>query len=84
MNKMHVSRRKFAQLLGIGTAVVVIRPALSFAKPTQSVATPLAESGNIVRLSANENPYGPSPKAFQAIQSHSASRAVIRTNTTIC
>ena len=67
MNKMSVSRRKFAQLLGTGAAAVVVRPALSFAKPTQSVATPLAESGNIVRLSANENPYGPSPKAFQAI-----------------
>jgi histidinol-phosphate aminotransferase len=67
MNKMHVSRRKFAQLLGIGAASVVVRPTLSFAKPTQSVATPLAESGNIVRLSANENPYGPCPKALQAI-----------------
>jgi histidinol-phosphate aminotransferase len=67
MNTMSVSRRKFAQLLGAGAAAVVVRPALSFAKPTQSVATPLAESGNIVRLSANENPYGPSPKAFQAI-----------------
>jgi histidinol-phosphate aminotransferase len=64
---MSVSRRKFAQLLGAGAAAVVVRPSLSFAKPTQSVATPLAESGNIVRLSANENPYGPSPKAFQAI-----------------
>ena len=67
MNKMSVSRRKFAQLLGIGAASVVVRPTLSFAKPTQSVATPLAESGNIVRLSANENPYGPCPKALQAI-----------------
>jgi histidinol-phosphate aminotransferase len=64
---MSVSRRKFAQLLGAGAAAVVVRPTLSFAKPTQSVATPLAESGNIVRLSANENPYGPSPKALEAI-----------------
>jgi histidinol-phosphate aminotransferase len=67
MNTMAISRRKFAQLLGIGAATVVVRPPLSLAKPTQSVATPLAESGNIVRLSANENPYGPCPKAFQAI-----------------
>jgi histidinol-phosphate aminotransferase len=29
--------------------------------------TPLTERGNIVRLSANENPYGPSPKALEAI-----------------
>jgi histidinol-phosphate aminotransferase len=67
MNTMSVSRRKFAQLLGAGAAAVIVRPPLSFAKPTQSIATPLAESGNIVRLSANENPYGPSPKALEAI-----------------
>src|SRR4029077_20740844 len=67
MNTKTISRRKFAQLLGIGAATVVVRPPLSFAKPTQSVATPLAEGGNIVRLSANENPYGPCPKELQAI-----------------
>ena len=64
---MSVSRRKFAQLLGAGAAAVVVRPTFSFAKPTQSVTTPLAEGGNIVRLSANENPYGPCPKALEAI-----------------
>ena len=66
MNTISISRRDFARLLGAGTAAAVVRPSLSFAKPTQSVTTPLAEGG-IVRLSANENPYGPSPKAFQAI-----------------
>jgi histidinol-phosphate aminotransferase len=67
MNTMSVSRRKFAQLLSAGAAAVVVRPSLSFAKPTQAVTTPLTEGRNIVRLSANENPYGPSPKALQAI-----------------
>src|SRR2546428_9290548 len=67
MNTMSVSRRKFAQLLGAGAAAVVVRPRFSFAKPTQSTSTSLPGGGNIVRLSANENPYGPSPKAFQAI-----------------
>jgi histidinol-phosphate aminotransferase len=67
MNTMSVSRRKFAQLVGIGAAAVIVRPRFSFAKPTQSVTTPLAASGNIVRLSANENPYGPSTKALQAM-----------------
>jgi histidinol-phosphate aminotransferase len=66
MNTISISRRDFARLLGAGAAAAVVRPPLSFAKPTQSVATPLAEGG-IVRLSANENPYGPSPKAFQAM-----------------
>jgi histidinol-phosphate aminotransferase len=66
MNTISISRRDFARLLGAGAAAAVVRPPLSFAKPTQFVTTPLAEGG-IVRLSANENPYGPCPKAFQAI-----------------
>ena len=66
MNTLPLSRRDFARLLGAGAAAVVVRPRFSFAKSTQSAATSLAEAG-IVRLSANENPYGPSPKAFQAI-----------------
>ena len=67
MNTISVSRRKFAQLVSIGAAAVIVRPRFSFAKPSQSVTTPLAASGNIVRLSANENPYGPSTKALQAM-----------------
>src|SRR6266478_6053975 len=67
MNTMSISRRKFAQLLGAGAAVAVVRPHLSFAKPTRSIATSSTAGGNIVRLSANENPYGPSPKALQAM-----------------
>src|SRR5881296_2724744 len=67
MNTMSISRRRFAQLLGAGAAAVVVKPPLSFAKPTQSVATSLTAGGNIVRLSANENPYGPSPSALQAM-----------------
>src|SRR5256885_9379800 len=66
MNTISISRRDFARLLGAGAAAAVVRPPLSFAKPTQSVTTPLGEGG-IVRLSANENPYGPSSRAFQAI-----------------
>ena len=62
MNTISISRRRFAQLLGAGAAAAVARPALSFAgSPEQA-----AESG-IVRLSANEHPYGPSPKAFKAM-----------------
>jgi histidinol-phosphate aminotransferase len=67
MNSTSISRRKFAQLLGAGAAAAVVRPRLSFAKPTQSTATSLTAGGNVIRLSANENPYGPSQKALQAM-----------------
>ena len=67
MNTMSISRRKFAQLLGAGAAAAVVRPPLSFAKPTQSIGTSSTAGGNIVRLSANENPYGPSPMALKAM-----------------
>ena len=67
MNTMSVSRRKFAQLLGAGAAATLVRPLLSFAKPTQPNATSSTAGGTVVRLSANENPYGPSPKGLQAI-----------------
>src|SRR5437870_12113579 len=68
MNTMSISRRRFAQLLGAGAAAVVVKPPLSFAKPTQSAATSFTAGRNIVRLRANENPNGRSIKALQAMQ----------------
>jgi histidinol-phosphate aminotransferase len=63
MNTILISRRKFAQLMGVGTAAALVRPAFSFAKQAEHISA----TGNVVRLSANENPYGPSPKGFKAI-----------------
>ena len=65
MNTIAISRRRFAQLLGAGAAAAVARPALSFATPK---TFEVAAASKVVRLSANENPYGPSPKALQAIR----------------
>ena len=62
MNTISISRRRFAQLLGAGAAAAVVRPTLSFAGSPEQVA-----SSKVVRLSANENPYGPSPKALKAM-----------------
>jgi histidinol-phosphate aminotransferase len=63
MNNISISRRKFSQLLSIGAAAAVVRPAFSFAaEPGVKSPTP-----GVVRLSANENPYGPSPKAHRAM-----------------
>ena len=64
MNTITISRRRFAQLLGAGAAAAVARPAFSFATPK---TFEVAAAPKVVRLSANENPYGPSPKALQAI-----------------
>jgi histidinol-phosphate aminotransferase len=70
MNTISISRRKFAQLLGVGAAAAVARPALSFAGPPPDASPAVPSSGPagaMVRLSSNENPYGPSAKALKAM-----------------
>jgi histidinol-phosphate aminotransferase len=63
MNAMSISRRKFAHLLGVGAAAAIIKPAISLeAEPTSPSATTA-----VVRLSANENPYGISPKGLKGM-----------------
>ena len=61
---MALSRRDFAQLIGAGAAVAAL-PRLSIAAPPRTAAS--------VRLSANENPYGPSPVALDAMRNAIAS-----------
>src|SRR5438270_12472610 len=57
MNEL--SRRDLARLLGVGVVASTLPPLL---------AQPAARSaGAGVRLSANENPYGPSPSALAAM-----------------
>jgi histidinol-phosphate aminotransferase len=54
-----LSRRAFAQLIGTAAAATTL--------PLPLLARPALVPG-IVRLSANENPYGPSPAALQAMR----------------
>src|SRR5213594_5001637 len=63
MNTISISRRKFAQILGAGATAALVRPTFSFANQAEHVSA----TGNAVRLSANENPYGPSPSALKAM-----------------
>ena len=63
MPTMSISRRRFTQLLGVGAAAAVVRPAFEFAAEPGARST----TTGIVRLSANENPYGPSPNALKAM-----------------
>src|SRR3989440_1035285 len=68
MNSISISRRKFAQLLSAGAACAVVKPALSLAKSASEVKSqPASPLTRIVRLSSNENPYGPSPHALKAM-----------------
>jgi len=63
MNTFSISRRRFAQLLGASAVAALARPPLALARQQAPSATkPFG-----VRLSANENPYGPSPKALKAM-----------------
>jgi histidinol-phosphate aminotransferase len=64
MSTISISRRQFAHLLTAGAAATLVRPTLSFAQTNGHVG---GTTNDVVRLSANENPYGPSPKALQAI-----------------
>jgi histidinol-phosphate aminotransferase len=63
-----ISRRKFAQLLGAGAAYAAANPKFSFAGlATAAPAQALMRTAPVVRLSSNENPYGPSPLAVKAM-----------------
>lgn len=64
MNTHSISRRRFAHLLGVGAAAAIVRPRFSIA----AEQPPKPTSTGIVRLSANENPYGPSPQAHAAMK----------------
>jgi histidinol-phosphate aminotransferase len=57
MSNATLSRRSFSKLVGAGAAFAALRPIRLSGSTTSS----------LVRLSANENPYGPSPAALKAM-----------------
>jgi histidinol-phosphate aminotransferase len=60
-----LSRRGFVQILGAGAAAAALRPQLIAALP---LTDEKAAVSGVVRLSSNENPYGPSPAALNAMR----------------
>ena len=69
-----LTRRGFTQALGFGAASAVLRPLLPSADALPLVARPAVAAAAhdaasaVVRISSNENPYGPSPAAFDAMR----------------
>jgi len=64
-NPTALSRRGFTKLLGAGAAYAALRPALGLSESTPKPTD--TKSSDVVRLSSNENPYGPSPAALKAM-----------------
>lgn len=68
-NSVALSRRGFTQMIGAGAAFTLLRPALAASAPaTLEPAREKIAPVGVVRLSANENPYGPSPAALKAMK----------------
>jgi histidinol-phosphate aminotransferase len=64
-NPTALSRRGFTKLLGAGAAYAALRPTLGLSESTPKAAD--TKPTDVVRLSSNENPYGPSPAALKAM-----------------
>src|SRR5947209_14927325 len=68
-----LSRRGFTRMLGAGAALAALRPPLRLgARAQRQPVARAARNGAraaapVVRLSSNENPYGPSPAALRAM-----------------
>src|SRR5437763_540965 len=65
---MNLSRRGFTRVDGGGAAAAVL-PSISALQPLLAAQN---ATSDIVRLSANENPYGPSAAALEAMHAASA------------
>ncbi len=63
----HISRRGFAKILGTSAAYAALNPSLSLSAPALRLVSKVSNAAALVRLSSNENPYGPSPLAVKAM-----------------
>ena len=61
-----LSRRSFAKVVGVSAAYAAVNSGSSV-RTAWRVSPPNAISANIVRLSSNENPYGPAAAALKAM-----------------
>jgi histidinol-phosphate aminotransferase len=64
MTSQTLSRRAFSKIIGVSAAYAALRPG----SEVQALAPRATSSAaSVVRLSSNENPYGPSPAALKAM-----------------
>jgi len=61
------SRRGFTKIFGAGAAYAALRPSLGFGAATFTPLEGPKKTAAVVRLSSNENPYGPSLAALEAM-----------------
>jgi histidinol-phosphate aminotransferase len=62
-----MSRRGFAKILGSSAAYAALSPSFSIGAPALRLVSGPSKAAILVRLSSNENPYGPSPLAVKAM-----------------
>jgi histidinol-phosphate aminotransferase len=64
-NSRVLSRRKFSSIIAASAAYAALRPIN--ANATLTTSSPSPSAADVVRLSSNENPYGPSPASLKAM-----------------
>jgi histidinol-phosphate aminotransferase len=62
-----ISRRGFAKVLSASAAYAALRPSTSVSASALRLVNNPTHAASLVRLSSNENPYGPSPLAVKAM-----------------
>src|SRR4030095_3300558 len=68
MTTQTLSRRSFSKLISVGVAYTAIGSrSIANCRPLDDAPEATTATPSIVRLSSNENPYGPSPAALKAI-----------------
>jgi len=60
--RSNISRRGFGKILGAGAAYATLHPLSVLSAPLE-----VANGTDVIRLSSNENPYGPAPAALKAM-----------------
>ena len=66
MTNPTLSRRSFSKMIGVTTAFAALGTARE-AGASLRLLEPVSAAATVVRLSSNENPYGPSPAALKAM-----------------